>query len=238
MRIWNPTQVNISDRATRLMGRAAIMDGTVPATVATVIPTDANPGAMPTPGLLVAAVPLVTQGAGGVRVGAVGDGAPKRSLGIGSVLDADPYSDYSFITSRSLAAGGAGQNPAVKLENPAGSGKTLVVERIYAAVSQSKVITINLGAVHEAGDGNSALNAAWNRHLGSVGAPVALLHSIANSAIVGTSIFTWYLAQANIPYMFDVPLRIDAAANYGIAVIELGSVGADTISIDFAWREE
>jgi len=236
MRIWNPTQVDIADRATRLVGRVHISDPTVPATMAAVVVLDANPASLSINGVLAGSVPIATQGAGGVRVGAVGDGAPVRSMGVGSVLDADPYGTRTFTVFAVIAAGGAGQNPAVKLENPAASGKTLVVEKVVAVGSTVRPIVVSTGNVHEGGDAGAALGATLNRNVGNGQAPVALRHTIANSAAPGQFIWEWNPAIVSNPVSYDVPVRIPEG--YGVSTYLLTSTAADTIGVNYAWREE
>ncbi len=236
MRIWNPTQVDIADRATRLVGRIHVSDPTTPAVMAAVEPISPLGIAMAQVGLDCNAVIRAYDGTTAPVVRCVKAGEPSKHLGIGDVLDADPYGNYSFNVYAIQAAGGAGQSPGVKLENPAASGKTLVVERIVAVGSTARPINISIGNIHEAGDGGAALAATQNRNYGSATAPVALRHTIANAAGLGQFIWGWDPGILGVERVFSVPLRVPEGN--GVMTRLLTSVGADSIGVNYAWREE
>ena len=175
MRIWNPTQVDISDRRGRLLGTSW------------------------------------------------------------AVMEADVYGTSSWTYQTAITGGAVGNSPAVKLENQAGTGRVVYVERIEAEMSVAGVMYVKAGVVHEAGDADAAVPIGANRRVGSAGASLALLHQIANSASPGVLMYAYGAVPVNTRKEITVPYSI--LEGNGILIVG-AAIGAQTLRVTFSWREE
>jgi len=226
---------DVSDRAARLLGGVNIYRSGFTGTPAMVEATTGD-GLTDRDALWSNSKTLLRGGTAWDRACNLLPGAPKRALSVGgptltSVYGAALWGTVLF----ERVPGAAGQYPALRLRNPAGSGKRTVVTYLEVLCNAARRVDfMNAGA--GLADLASALGLT-NKLLGTAGAPSSTTSQTNNAAVVGST-FHGLTLQAGVPYAYYEPIIVPADRSLDILFDDAGTVLTDKMTVQIEFYEE
>lgn len=143
---------------------------------------------------------------------------------------------YSAATEVQMTSAGV-DNTLLLLRNPAGSGKTLYVFKIYAGTSVTNVAAVfKLFANPTVNSNGTALTVA-NRNIGGTGASVGLVNSLPTVSSTGTKMSSLALGQNNSSIIFAEDFSVALKPGNSLLVTGDPSSNNRQSILTIAWRE-